>query len=292
MQILLLGATGRTGSLVVQQAITRGHNVTALVRSASPNIRETLTSALPDDKKKNLTLIQGSPLNAQDVINAVAAATTGTSTTTTLTNNGGGNNEQQQQQQLVIISTLQPRRTSDNPFAPPHPTDSPPRMMADSIANVIAALPSQTQPQPAESASASKNNHQDKIQKPKIIVLSALGTGSSNRNAHFLLRALFRYSNMKLTYDDHDAVAVELENAADEGLLDFVIVRPTRLAEAGHKDDGSVDFKEPRVFGQLQKGGGGVVGLMEKVSRASVARFLLDAAESSSYNGQAPIIIE
>jgi len=45
MNLVVLGATGRTGSLVVEQALAAGHTVTALVRSpqkvtaANPNLR-------------------------------------------------------------------------------------------------------------------------------------------------------------------------------------------------------------------------------------------------------------
>jgi putative NADH-flavin reductase len=35
MRLFLLGATGRTGKLVLQQALARGHAVTAIVRAAS-----------------------------------------------------------------------------------------------------------------------------------------------------------------------------------------------------------------------------------------------------------------
>src|SRR5437588_10426598 len=45
MNLVVLGATGRTGRLVVEQALAAGHTVTALVRSpeklttSSPNLR-------------------------------------------------------------------------------------------------------------------------------------------------------------------------------------------------------------------------------------------------------------
>src|SRR5260370_11711527 len=45
MNLVVLGATGRTGRLVVEQALAAGHTVTALVRSpeklptGSPNLR-------------------------------------------------------------------------------------------------------------------------------------------------------------------------------------------------------------------------------------------------------------
>jgi uncharacterized protein YbjT (DUF2867 family) len=53
MNVLVLGATGRTGRLVVEQALAAGHSVTALVRSpeklaaASPDLR-VITGAVTD----------------------------------------------------------------------------------------------------------------------------------------------------------------------------------------------------------------------------------------------------
>jgi putative NADH-flavin reductase len=54
MKILLLGATGRTGRLVLAQAIERGHDVTALVRSAAK-----MGSFYP-----RLSIREGDPLSA------------------------------------------------------------------------------------------------------------------------------------------------------------------------------------------------------------------------------------
>ncbi|KJZ76446.1 hypothetical protein HIM_04175 [Hirsutella minnesotensis 3608] len=61
MQVLLLGASGRNGSLVLESALARGHQVTALVRSPS-----TFTV-----KHKNLNLVKGSPLSLPDLQSAL-----------------------------------------------------------------------------------------------------------------------------------------------------------------------------------------------------------------------------
>src|ERR1700716_3100022 len=51
MNLVVLGATGRTGRLVVEQALISGHNVTALVRSpekvatSHPNLRVVIGAA-------------------------------------------------------------------------------------------------------------------------------------------------------------------------------------------------------------------------------------------------------
>lgn len=242
MQILILGATGRTGNLVLLEALQRGHTVTALVRT--PSSLDSLTSTLIATQKSNLTTVQGSPLSASDVAEAINTASAGDN-------------------HLVVISALNPRRTSDNPWAAPHPTDSPPRMMTDSIANVLASL---------------RNTYAGGTEQPKVMHVSALGVGSSRSQAHWSLRGVVTHSNVKLAYADHEAVEAELGGAGQA--VRWVSVRPGRLT-AG--DDG----REARVW----PAEGGVVGLMAKVSRGAVARFLLDAAESSEWDGKAPVIL-
>ncbi|KAH8768883.1 NAD-dependent epimerase/dehydratase [Diaporthe sp. PMI_573] len=250
MQILLLGATGRTGIQVLKESLNRNHKITALARN--PETLETNPSIINHpNRPTNLITIAGSPLNKSDISTALIAAAS---------RHGPVD---------VIITTLNPRRASDSPFAAVDPTDSPPRMMADSIVSVLAALDEY-------SKTASHKT-------PKIIALSALGAGSSAPQTNFLFRLLFRKSNMVFTYEDHDAVEVELvrqqkERGPDGGAVPYVLVRPTRLVEEGGA--------EARVFE-----GKGTVGMMETISRAAVARFLVDAAEKQEWDWKAPIII-
>lgn len=61
MKILILGGTGRTGKLLIDEALKRGHEVHALVRSSA-----TLTSDRP-----GLTLFTGTPYNLTDVQKAM-----------------------------------------------------------------------------------------------------------------------------------------------------------------------------------------------------------------------------
>jgi nucleoside-diphosphate-sugar epimerase len=105
--ILLLGGSGRTGKLVIEEALRRAHAVTALVRNAS--------SITP---QHNLHLIQGSPLNKADLAKALVAITL------------------VPDQRIVIVSTLSQTRASGNPWAA---VTSPRRMMADAMENAIAA---------------------------------------------------------------------------------------------------------------------------------------------------------
>jgi uncharacterized protein YbjT (DUF2867 family) len=59
MNLVVLGASGRTGSLVVEQALAAGHTVTALVRSpeklttGNPNLR-VVTGQAPNTSHAHL----------------------------------------------------------------------------------------------------------------------------------------------------------------------------------------------------------------------------------------------
>lgn len=246
MQILLLGATGRTGTQVLKELLARNHKVTALARNP-----ESLESTLPN-RPSNLTIIRGSPLNKKDISAALSASPSPVD---------------------AVITTLNPRRASDSPFAAVDPTDSPPRMMADSMVGVLAALKEDAEARGVDGNSNKKTS-------AKVVALSALGAGSSAPHAHCLLRLLFRHSNMRFTYEDHDAVEEELvRQQQQQQAVPYVLVRPTRLVE---EEDGTA----ARVFD-----GDGTVGMMDTISRGAVARFLVDAAESDEWDGKAPIIV-
>lgn len=265
MPILILGATGRTGSLILLEALRRGHKVTALVRT--PSGLDMFTADLPDAQRANLTVVRGTPLSAADTNSAVSTtlATTTTTSSSSSTATGGGDASSS----LVVISALSPRRTSENPWAAPHPTDSPPRMMADSIANVIAALRAVAVPH-------------GKVQKKKIIHISALGVGATGRNANWLVRAVIDHSNFRLAYEDHEAVDEELRAAAgdDAGIIRWVIPRPARLTNGNEEDQYKIWPLED-----------GMVWLSAKTSMMALAKFSLDAAEGSEWDGMDPIVL-
>ncbi|KAH8761163.1 hypothetical protein F5883DRAFT_679041 [Diaporthe sp. PMI_573] len=115
-------------------------------------------------------------------------------------------------------------------------------------------------------------------EKPKVVYVSAIGVGKSPPNARWVLRTLIGHSNVKLTYDDHDAAEVELR-AAGEGVR-WVVLRPGRLTEGDDK-------KQAKVW-PAEKG---MVGMTASISRGAVARFSLDAAEGNEWDGKDPIIL-
>ena len=61
MKLLVIGATGRTGREVVQQALTRGHHVTAFVRSP-----ESVGA-----KSEHLTVVKGDATDAEQLFSAM-----------------------------------------------------------------------------------------------------------------------------------------------------------------------------------------------------------------------------
>lgn len=157
----------------------------------------------------------------------------------------------------AVLVTLNARRTSDSPFAAPDHDKSPPSLMINSVCNALSAM---------RSASPTV---------PKIVVMSSTGTGESMDNVNFLMRFVFTHTNMRFSREDHDAVDQELKKAQG---IKFVEVRPWMLT-----DNEATDVK---VFPDDGKG----AGFMPKISRASVARFMVQAAETSDYDGRAPVI--
>jgi hypothetical protein len=195
-QILLIGATGRTGSLVLSEALTRGHFVTILLRKPNSN--------LPQDHA-NLTTVTGDPCNASDVEKALRSCSTRPNVP------------------VVIISTLGQTRTSGNPWAA---TTSPARFMDTSAKAVLAAASSEAVTKTTGSSSGS-SGVQAQIEIVKFVVMSMFGVGDSFVNLNFALRWTFNHSNMDQTLEDQTLVDQTVRN----GSLPYVLVRPVILNE-------------------------------------------------------------
>jgi putative NADH-flavin reductase len=100
MKILLLGATGRTGKKIIEEAIKRGHKISAIARN-------------PEKLKDyNIEIIQGTPYNYETVEKAIT---------------GCG----------AVINTLNVSRKSDNLWAP---LAAPKDMISKSASNAIMAM--------------------------------------------------------------------------------------------------------------------------------------------------------
>ncbi|SIT76352.1 NAD(P)H-binding [Yoonia rosea] len=99
MNLLVLGASGRTGKHIVDQALSRGHHVTALVRN--PNSMQA---------QDGLTVIKGTPTNPADL----AAA--------------------EQGKDAILVALNNPRQ-SDAPWAKPITTE---KILTKVAENIIA----------------------------------------------------------------------------------------------------------------------------------------------------------
>ncbi|KAH6611871.1 hypothetical protein C7974DRAFT_323391 [Boeremia exigua] len=218
-RVLVIGGSGRTGKLVIEELLQRGHAVTALVRNPE---------AMHNEISAGLMTTTGTPLEIDDVRKAFT-----------------------QSRPEVIIVTLSAPRASDSPFAA---VTSPPRLMADSNANVVAVM--------------------KEFKTPKIVIMQAFGVGESWANMHCTLQVLMKRSNMIYQYDDHNLVATETKASGET----YVFVRPSRLVEGEAKH-----ITEHPDHGKS-------VSLFSTVSRGSVARFLVDAAEKDKWDNTAPVI--
>ncbi|CZR53597.1 uncharacterized protein PAC_03477 [Phialocephala subalpina] len=112
MHILILGGTGRVGRLIIAQALSRGHQVTALVRSPS--------SLTP---QPNLNIIEGQSTSQSDISTALSSSPTNPLS--------------------AVIIALASVRETESPFSK---SISPPRLMTDTHKAVIAAMKSCSPP--------------------------------------------------------------------------------------------------------------------------------------------------
>ncbi|KAH7392332.1 putative TrkA-N domain dehydrogenase [Phaeosphaeria sp. MPI-PUGE-AT-0046c] len=218
-RILMIGGSGRTGKLVINELQHKGHQVTALVRNSASMKVET---------EGGLQTITGTPMNQDDVRKAFARC-----------------------RPEVVIVTLSAPRANDSPFAA---VVTPRRLMADSTANVVAVM--------------------KEFGTPKIVIMQAFGVGESWTNMSCVLQLLMSKSNMIYQYDDHNLVAKETKASG----MTHVFVRPSRLVEG--------EATEIKEWANDGKG----VPMMASINRGSVAKFLVQAAESGEWDNTAPVI--
>jgi len=226
MHVFIVGGTGATGRLIIADALSQGHSVTALVRNTAAVVAQ-----------PNLTVVEGTPLEPKDVARGLRAGPRAPD---------------------AVVVSLRLATTSSSPLAPLAPGASP-HLIADSVANLMAGM-------------------KEMGGVRKLVVLSAQGTGSSFSGVSHLHKALFRWSNMKLQYADHDAADAAVRAAAARGDVDFVLVRPVMMADG--------DAAAVHDHGDAGKG----AGFMPKITRASVARFMVTACETDQYDGRSPVI--
>ncbi|KAI1427496.1 hypothetical protein F5Y12DRAFT_712031 [Xylaria sp. FL1777] len=221
MQFLILGGSGRTGKLIIEEAISKGHSVVALVRTPS-----SLTA------RPGLTIIQGTPLKREDITKAFRALPTPPD---------------------VVLVALSLKRVSDSPFAAVSP-DAPDRIMEDSVANAISVMKD--------------------FGTKRITIMSQWGAGSSFNSMNLLFRGMFQHTNMKYGLAAHNALDKETRQAG----VDFVLVRACVLADG--------DAAPIRIYPDDGKS----IGFLPKITRASVAKFMVEACEKNDFIGKSPVI--
>jgi uncharacterized protein YbjT (DUF2867 family) len=212
--LFLLGGSGRTGGHIIDYALGKGHTLTALVRDPAK-----LTP------RAGLTAVQGTPMNRSDVDGAIDGAD-------------------------AVIVALNSTRRSDTPWAKPV---SPPRLMADSVANATAAMTARG------------------IR--RIVVVSAFGVGDSLSRQPFLIRWMITRTNLSYTYADHNLVDTEIRRTD----TDWTLLRPAAFNKkpgAGKIAVTDIHGPRPSFF----------------ISRAAVAHFAVDAIDACSHIREAPII--
>lgn len=252
MHFYILGGNGRSGQLVIDDALQRGKPLTISVQAAIVNISKDTPSlpssvipvhfshekALLSPKVINYCLTMfddaadgfaGTPLSKEDIEASFLVPT----------------------RPDAVIVTLNSARASDSPFAV---SIAPRRMMADSHANVTAVM------------------LQHGVS--KIVTMSAFGVADSDPNVFCAIRVVLRKTNMKFQFEDHDFVDEEMKQSG----ANFVLVRPAMLTEG--------ENLPVQVFGNSGEG----AGWIPKISRKSVAHFILDACETGTWDRQTPVI--
>ena len=174
MRVLIIGGSGRTGKLVIDELQRRGKRTppsppTSEYRLTSTDFQVTALvrdpGALNDFEK--VDIITGTPTKLDDVRSAFR------------------NNKPD-----AVIVTLNARRASDSPFAA---VISPPRFMADCNANVVAAM--------------------KEFGVEKLVVMQAFGVGASWPNMSCILRTMMSKSNMIYQYEDHNHIDREIRES-------------------------------------------------------------------------------
>lgn len=107
MRILVLGATGRTGQLIIREAVKRGHQVFAIARDPAK-----LAELGIDSDSDRIRVTQGTPYDYETVEEAMVGCD-------------------------AVINTLNVSRKSDNPWAS---LRSPVDMISKSAANALKAM--------------------------------------------------------------------------------------------------------------------------------------------------------
>ncbi|PNP40398.1 hypothetical protein TGAMA5MH_07725 [Trichoderma gamsii] len=156
----------------------------------------------------------------------------------------------------AILTTLNQRRVSENPFSALSP-DTPPDLLTSTATILLSAIANTAFNKP-----------------PKIVVNSLYGARESMANMSFLFRAVLEHSTMKIAIKDHNSMDELIRKSG----LPFVFARPARLTEG--------PAEAVRVWPDDGQG----VGWNAAISRASLAQWMVKAAEASEWDGKSPVL--
>lgn len=111
--------------------------------------------------------------------------------------------------------------------------------------------------------------------------MSMFGATGSFDNLHCAIKPVMKYSNMKQTVDDHDAMDAVVRG---QDVVNWVMVRPTMLKEG--------ERQEIRVFGEDGHATGWWDNLVPSgITMASVAGFLVDVVVDDKWDRRTPVIV-
>lgn len=121
-------------------------------------------------------------------------------------------------------------------------------------------------------------------ERTKVVYMSAMGVGESFPNLNFLMRGLVKASPLKNQFNDHKGAEDTLLVLARDGGNDrkkvvTTVVRPVMLT-----NDAEAETESLGENGEKGK------SFMPKISRASVARFMVDAALGTEWDDKVTVI--
>lgn len=164
----------------------------------------------------------------------------------------------------AVLSTLSLARTGPSPFASLRP-DTLPDFLSRAASTLLAAVDAVfDQPSAA----------------PKIIINSTLGAGDSWGSMSCVFRLLFSQTPMRFGVADHTVVDGLVRASGRR----FVLARAGRLME--QKDEGD-EVAAVRVLPDNGKG----LGVADALTRQSLARWMIVAAEEDTWDGQSPVLV-
>ncbi|OKL58125.1 hypothetical protein UA08_06428 [Talaromyces atroroseus] len=215
MHVLIAGGSGQTGGLVIDNLVSQGHTITALVRNPA---------SVPN--RAGLKLIQGTPVNMNDIKKAL---------------------DTPRKPDAVIITLAHAKGAvfDNGALFLTHVTNN----FVSAVRSVDTSI--------------------------KIIYMSAFGVGDSFPGLNFLMRGAVKATPMATKFADHKGAEDALKSAAD---ISFVVVRPAMLTNG--KEDTVVSLGEK----------GEKASFMPSISRASVARYMVDIAQNNKWDGKATVI--